>query len=299
MNNTYAIDALIKQIQTQLETVHISPQAEQEAWWLLQALTKKSNAELLACKQIDLTTEEKNTLDVWIGQRVQDKKPLQFIIGSVPFCDLDIIVKSPVLIPRPETEEWVDWVIKTFASLKNERLHILDLCTGTGCIALALAAHFKQATVVGVDIDQRAIDLANANKKHNNIENVSFLLSDLFAALNKTNSFDVIVSNPPYLSDQEYRKLEQEVTTWESAQAFVGGSTGLEIYKQIAAQASAHLKHKSILAQLHLPRIIVELGTKPEQVATIFAQNNFSNISLHKDMQIKYRWLTAECTYHV
>lgn len=101
---------------------------QQTAWWLLQAITEQSEAELIAHEQLELTEEQEKTLDNWIHRHVHEAMPLQYILGSVPFGSLEILVEQPVLIPRPETEEWCLDLIKRFEPFKKKSLNILDLC---------------------------------------------------------------------------------------------------------------------------------------------------------------------------
>ena len=160
---------------------------EQEAWWLVQKITSKNKSFLLLNRTIQLTSDQEITLFKWVNERI-NKKPLQYILGSVPFCNLDILVKPPILIPRPETEEWSSDLIK---KLPNIPLNILDLCSGSGCITLALTKALPKARVIGLDIEQEAIDLALENKRHNDIHNVDFIKSDLYEAVHHK-TFDLI-----------------------------------------------------------------------------------------------------------
>jgi release factor glutamine methyltransferase len=297
MDKLYPIQELVAALRTQLLPCCQQPEgARQEAWWMLEKLTGKSKGILMGQTLVQLSDDERATLDLWISHRVLQNKPLQYILGTVPFCDLEIIVQPPILIPRPETEEWVTWLIDQYKVLKNHELAILDLCTGSGCIALALAKAFPKATVVGIDINHDAIELAQKNKRHNAIDNVHFIVSDLYQALDPLESFDLIVSNPPYLTDQEYQQLMPDVKLWEDEQALVADEQGLAIYKRIASQARSHLDTTSILRSYDLAQIVAELGMHPEAVSRIFKNNDFGNIRLHKDMQGVARWIAAHLT---
>ena len=115
-------------------------EAEQEAWWLLEAVSGQCQAALMQHEVLSLTSEQQKKLEQWLRERVVDHKPLQYLLGSVPFCGVKILVQPPVLIPRPETEEMVSWILETYAAVSREGLAVADLCTGSGCIALALAS---------------------------------------------------------------------------------------------------------------------------------------------------------------
>jgi len=274
-----------------LELQAVSAQSMQEAWWILQTITKRTMLQLLLDQNFALTDEEKEQLDEALYNRVEQEMPLQYILGQVPFCGMHILVEPPILIPRPETEEWVQWLIKKLAPYKDKKFSILDLGTGSGCIALALAKHCPLATVVGIDINQDAILLAEKNKASNNLSNVSFILSDLFSKVE--GSFDIIVSNPPYLSFQEWKELESSVIDWEDARALAAGKTGLECYEKIINGVRAHLTSDRVMGDL--PRIIFELGVSQVQAVTkMLADSGFGSIKVHQDMSHKDRWITAK-----
>lgn len=276
----------------QLRSVCCSDQAAaQEAWWLLEALTGASKTVLLTQSTIILTHEQEQKLGDWLKQRIDDKKPLQYIIGSVPFCGVDIILKPPILIPRPETEEWVSWLIEQLQSAKNESLTILDLCTGTGCIALALAHALPKARVVGIDINPAAVELALSNQRHNGLANVTFMQSDLFTVFGDDQTFDLIVSNPPYVTKAEYGVLDPSVRDWEDRNALVAEQQGLAFYEHIASHAHQYLRVDSILNARSLSRMVVELGTNHHAVEKIFQEHGFVVSGAHKDLQSMVRWL--------
>ncbi|MFA6527712.1 MAG: HemK/PrmC family methyltransferase, partial [Candidatus Babeliales bacterium] len=222
--------------------------AHQEIWWFLQHVTGKRKAELLTMHPQASSTIMANLreqLEVLVFERVTNKKPLQYIIGSVPFGDLTILVQPPILIPRPETEEWVLWTIEQYAPLANEPLTILDLCTGTGCIGLEIARALPSATVVGVDINPQAIALAEKNKALNAIHNTTFVQGDLFEPV-KNQHFDLIVANPPYLDEAEWDALDPQVTGWEDKQALVAHDHGMAIYERIFAGARTCLTGQAL-----------------------------------------------------
>ncbi len=287
---TTLIHRLINDIAQQLRTCCYSDDAAyHEAWWILESITGKTKAWLLVQANYTLTDEQQKTLQEWVHARVTDQKPLQYLIGNVPFCGLNIQVEPPLLIPRPETEEWVSWLIERLKPLGNKSITLLDIGTGTGCIALALAAALPQATVVGVDINPQAIALAEVNKKNNALTNVVFSQSDLFAALAPGKTFDFIVSNPPYVTREEYNKLVPSVKQWEDVMALVGGDSGLVFYERIAQQAAVHLKEQ----KYNLPSVVVELGNDPYAVKTLFEKNGFREVQIYKDMQGVDRWLAC------
>jgi release factor glutamine methyltransferase len=267
--------------------------ASQEAWWLLEKLTDSRKSELLLQNNLELNDAQITNLNEWVTQRVVFKKPLQYILGTVPFGDLEILVEPPVLIPRPETEEWVNWLINKLEPLKNEFFDVLDLCTGTGCIALSIAKSFEHAKIIGVDINATATKLAQKNQNANSAKNVSWIISDLFKALPPSQKFDLIICNPPYASEHEWTKLDEDVRWWEDKKAIVAGKTGNELYEKVIIESVAWLKPKSKLTTYALPRLVLELGIGNDAVEAIVRQHGFTNVSVHRDLQGVKRWLEA------
>lgn len=212
-------------------------------------------------------------------------EPVQYITGQVEFCDLSISVGRGVLIPRPETELLVEEAIRT---LKSESLNakrnrgenpvrILDLCTGSGCIALALAAAFPDAGVVGTDISQKALGFAKKNALKNNIRNVTFMKGSLFGPVRRRDQFDLITANPPYIMSREIPELQREVKDWEPINALDGGSDGLDFYRKILGEAGRYLKLGGAL--------IMELGYgQAAALADIATQNGFCTVSIISDL---------------
>ncbi len=282
----------IKQLIPQLLPACKTPDlAEQEAWWLLEAVTQKSKSELLS-RHLPLNQEQRAQLASCIAQRVQEHKPLQYILGSVPFCGLTIKVAPPILIPRPETEEWVTWLIELYQKAGITTFTALDLCTGTGCIGLALAKHFPSATVLGLDLNEDAITLANENKRINNLSNISFITSDLYQNVPTEFTCNLIVSNPPYLSADEYNDLDVDVQKWEDRNALVGNDNGMIFYRQIVDQAAQFIRPLSP-SHKTLPNLILEIGPAQEdRIEQLMAELRIAKYTIHKDLQGKNRWIS-------
>lgn len=250
---------------------------------------------MCAFDTIELSPHQQKLLDEWIKQRVEACKPLQYILGSVPFCDLTIQVRSPILIPRPETEEWVSWLIERLKPLDTKGLRILDLCTGTGCIALALAHHLPDSVVTGIDINPEAIALAQENKRTLNLSNIEFILSDLYTALSQDLKFDLIVSNPPYLCSSEYEALSEDVKKWEDPRALVAPDRGMQLYHSIIAGAHGYLDtlhRKKSLTQV--PAFVCEIGpAQKDSIKDVLVGHGFKNVDLINDLQHAPRWVIA------
>lgn len=222
----------------------------------------------------------------WAVEDLKQFRPIQHIIGHTDFCGLRIRVTPDVLVPRPETEEIVSRLTDWLASRQAVHPAILDLCTGSGCIAIALAKHLPQAQVTAVDISEKALDVAWRNASANNVD-VNFLQADILSPFTIHNSqFSLIISNPPYVMDKERAVMQPNVLDWEPAQAlFVPDSDPLLFYRAIADIAANHLAPEGILVL----EINEQLGY---ETAALFASHGFAT-TLHSDFRGKTRMLTA------
>jgi release factor glutamine methyltransferase len=272
---------------------HIEEQ-QQVAWWFLQAITGRSKAHLIADKEIALSDQQEHTLARWVEEHAQQLKPLQYILGSVPFAQLDILVEPPVLIPRPETEEWCIHLIEQLKKLPTQKIHILDLCTGSGCIALALAKALPESFIIGTDISEKALALAQKNAFHNKIKNVEFLFSDVYDRIAEKNKFDLIVANPPYITPQEWQTVSPMVKEWEDQHALVAEQEGLAIIRKIIEGARQFLVFNHEFAMLKIPQLVIEIGYKQgKAVASIMEKAGFQDIAILHDLSGKDRLATG------
>ncbi|HEY1490582.1 MAG TPA: peptide chain release factor N(5)-glutamine methyltransferase, partial [Verrucomicrobiae bacterium] len=201
-----------------------------------------------------LSRAETDALREFVKRRGQ-REPLQHITGSTSFCGFEITVNRHVLVPRPETELLADLGWNFLQGRAGNPLHAgrraedcapyqaLDFCTGSGCIAIALAAKCLGAKIVATDFSAEALALAKENAARNNVaEQTEFQQGDGFAALANGAQFDLIVSNPPYIPSGEIATLDPEVRDFDPRVALDGGADGLEFYRLIASQAGAFLK---------------------------------------------------------
>ncbi len=225
-------------------------------------------------------------------------EPLQYLIGYVPFYGLTIYVGSGVLIPRPETELLVDEAVKMLIlrgkkESENRRIgefsdsfRALDICTGSGCIALAIARHFPEAIVYGVDASEAAMVYATQNALANEVHNVCFKLGDLFEPVN-TLHFDCIVSNPPYIRHDEIKTLQREIREHEPRTALDGGRDGLDFYRRIFSDAPAYLKDNGI--------IMLEIGCgQSAAIRALALSAGFTELHFIKDFAGIERIFTAK-----
>ena len=180
--------------------------------------------------------------------RIEPFTPIQYVMGKSEFCGLDLVVNKNVLIPRPETELLVETGFKLFHAIHNthDTIRILDLCTGSGCVAIALTKRILNCKIVASDISEEALGVASINaEKHGLRDRIEFVKSDLFSGLN--GSFDIILSNPPYIAGAEFSDLPEEVLR-EPRIALYGGEDGLDFYRRIFAGAGEFLKHGAHIA---------------------------------------------------
>ncbi len=177
-------------------------------------------------------------------------EPIQYILGEVEFMSLRIKVGPGVLIPRPESECWLENLILWWQNNRGKSPGlILDLCTGSGCLALALAQHFAGLSVIGLDKSKEALEFARYNAGLNRISNVVFVRGDLLSAIRPgCGGIDLLVSNPPYVSASEFKSLDPEVNRWEPSEALVGGDDGLDFYRLIIPEAFGLLAPQGLLA---------------------------------------------------
>lgn len=269
----------LKELVSKLVPVYGSEQqASQVALWLLEKLLKISVSQILILPELKLTLDQSKSLDQWLDQIITKHKPYQYILGSVPFLDLDILVEPPILIPRLETEYWVSLIIERFAKFKNEPINILDLCSGSGCIALSLAKFFNRSQVIAIDISKQACDLISKNLIHNQISNVTVLQSDLYQNLDKQ-KFDLIIANPPYIPQADYVKLDFSVKLWEDPQALVSPDSDLAIITQIIKLAPNYLqsKHDQILS------LWLEIDSTQDDSVKTLMQDKFKQTELVLD----------------
>lgn len=216
-------------------------------------------------------------------------EPLQYITGRVEFWSLDFIVSPAVLIPRPETEFVLEQVL-SFADEhgidKNKKGRFLDMCTGSGVMAVVLATELS-GLLLGVDNSFQSLMIARKNiRKHNLEDRISFVCSNLFSSLAKYNYFDIIVANPPYISEKERQSLQVEVVCYEPEQALFAGNDGLACYRQLIPESIRYLRKGGLLC--------LEIGeTQADAIAEIARESGFCNINIRCDYSGKPRFIGA------
>ena len=222
----------------------------------------------------EIKEEDKDKIREMLVLRAKKRKPLQYILGEWEFYGLPFKVSEGVLIPRADTEILVEQCIQLMREV--EEPNILDIGSGTGAISIAIANEIKSSSVTGIDINEKAIELANKNKTLNKIKNINFVKSNLFENLDKDFKYDLIVSNPPYISKNEYETLMPEVKNYEPQNALTDLGDGLYFYREISKLAGEYLKDTGYLAY--------EIGyNQAKDVTKILQNNNFDILSVIKD----------------
>lgn len=256
----------------------------QVAWWLLESITGKAQQALIA-EPVLLTDAQKQQLMRWLELHVDQRMPLQYLIGWVPFGELKILVEPPILIPRPETEEWGLRLADQFKRLSVTNLGILDLCTGTGCIALLLAHTLPMARVDATDINPTALALAQKNSALNHVNSIHFFHSDIYDHIPAASRYDLIVANPPYIAPAEWELLSPSVTLWEDKQALLAQANGLDIIERIISRAKEFLTFNKQMYQRAIPQLVIEIGYQQgNAVHQLLHEAGFVKIAIVKDL---------------
>lgn len=256
------------------------------------------NAELLLsgilnCRRLDLylkfdrplAEEEVVKYRDWISRRGKFE-PLQYITGSVEFYGLSFNVSRDVLIPRPETEILVETILNLYKDKSD--LKILDIGTGSGNIPIVLAKNMSDVEITTIDVSENAIGIAKQNASLNEVESkIKFICSDVNHFNADADYFDIVVSNPPYVSIEEFFTLQKEIVDYEPQNAVTDSKDGYEFYKIIAERSKMFLKENG--------RIFFEVGKdQSDVVAQILTSNSFVNIRVNKDLSLIERVVIGE-----
>lgn len=219
-------------------------------------------------------------------KQLEKEVPIQYILGETEFHGLPFKVNSSVLIPRPETEELVEWILQDYSKI-NQQFTLLDIGTGSGCIAISLAKNLPLAKVSALDISLKALKTASENATLNHVT-ISILEQDILAIKELNSTFDVIVSNPPYVTISEKEKMQSNVLLYEPHNAlFVKDSNPLLFYNSIAEIALKNLKKKGSLYF----EINEAYGS---EVVEMLEKMRFENVELKKDFFGKNRMIKAQ-----
>jgi release factor glutamine methyltransferase len=243
-------------------------------------------AQARGCRRIELYTAFEEVVDDAVRAKFRELvkaraegMPVAYLAGQKEFYSLSFRVTKDVLIPRPETEHAVIAVLDILKSGALAKPRVADVGTGSGCIAVSIAKHAPSAHVIAIDVSAAALAIAQENAQTNGVaERITFVESDLLVGVKQQAPFDVIVSNPPYVTEAEWAKLPPGVRDFEPKGALVGGATGLEITTRLAAQAAERLRPGGWLV------LEIHAGLERQTHEVLAATGKFTKISTLKDL---------------
>lgn len=260
---------ILEEIKQRLSSAGIE-EASNDARLLFEGITGMSRTDCLLRAGEEFDSSLSEALQNAAKRRCA-REPLQYILGKAYFMGFEFEVNPSVLIPRYDTEVLAEEAAR-YASTNSE---VLDMCTGSGCIAISVALLTKARRVIGSDISGEALELAERNRKRLNADNVRFVRSDMFGAISGT--FDMILSNPPYIKSGDIEGLMSEVKDCEPRLALDGHEDGLFFYRILAKEAFAHLKPGG--------HIMMEIGCEQaEEVSALLELYNYADIRVIKDL---------------
>lgn len=270
----------------ELSSIYEEGEAESFFYLILEAKLQLKRIDLAL--QPDLTFSEAE-LVVWnsILEDLKKEIPIQYLLGKTNFYGLDFEVNENVLIPRPETEELVEWILEDCGKIDTtSEFSILDIGTGSGCIPISLKKQLPQAKVSAIDVSEKALEVAKGNAKLNGVE-VNFILQNILETANLLESYDVIVSNPPYVRNLEKQEIKNNVLEYEPHLAlFVADDDALIFYRKIGTLALKSLRPNGKL----FFEINQYLG---KETVDLLNDLGFQNVELRKDIYGNDRMILA------
>lgn len=268
------ISEILREATVQLQSAGISD-PRREAGSLLTFALGKDKTFLIAHSEYELTAEEE-TRFAKLLQRRERREPLQYITGRQEFYGLDFTVTPDVLIPRPETELIVEHALEILQPRENPSF--CEIGVGSGCISVAILHEEKSATAIGLDVSEKALEIARLNAANNGVaERLKLKISDVFAAL-ENEKYDLIVSNPPYIPRQHIETLQAEVRDFEPHIALTDERDGLSIVTKIVDEAPFFLKPAGFL--------LMEIGVnQAAEVREMFAAKVWAELDIRPDLQ--------------
>ena len=269
--------------QNELSSFFDAMEIDQFFYLTLEKKHQLKRVDLALNPNYEISVEEKQYWDSVLIQ-LKTQKPIQYILGETSFFGLTFLVNEHTLIPRPETEELVQWILETNPA--NSQISLLDIGTGTGCIPITLKKNLPKATVFASDVSEKALEVATKNASKNQVD-ITFLQNNILSTTRLEQQFDVIVSNPPYVRELEKKEINPNVLQFEPHLAlFVADNDALLFYRKIAQLAQEYLQPNG---QLFF-EINQYLGT--EMVALV-ASYGFTAIELRQDIYGNDRMLRA------
>ena len=270
-------------IQSELKDLYPETEIKSFSYLIIEKLTGFTRTEIFVNKNTLFSIEQQHVLESFI-EKLKKYIPIQYILGETEFYGLPFYVNESVLIPRPETEELVDWICNE--NNKGEELNILDIGTGSGCIAISLKHEFTNSKVDAFDISKEALETAQRNAKLNNLI-VNFNIADILNVPDYTTKWDIIVSNPPYITEHEKEDMSPNVLDHEPHIAlFVPDNDPLLFYRKIAIFAQKNLKANG--------KLYFEINREAGiQCLKLLSEMGFPDAQLKKDISGNDRMIRA------
>lgn len=283
------IQSQISNLQSQLEAVYPKDEALALAWWTMEEMTGLSRTQLqFGCKDTTFSPYMQEKLRENIS-RLLHFEPVQYIFGHTLWNGLDLKVTPATLIPRPETAELIEQISNLNSQISNLKspVKVLDIGTGSGCIAIALKKAHPQWQVTGMDISAEAIEVARENAQRNGVE-VNFIQADIFYdKIGGIEHFDIVVSNPPYICESEKKTMRPNVLEFEPATAlFVPDSDPLRFYRRIAELFALPLQGKGRERGYLFFEINEAYASETEQ---LLRQKGYTDVRITRDIYGKER----------
>jgi release factor glutamine methyltransferase len=278
--------SFVQKLKNSLEPFYSPSEAEYMAFSVIEKFCSVSKIDILSGKNFEISQAQNKQIQQALA-RLQNYEPLQYVLGEAFFCGNFFEVNPNVLIPRPETEELVKIVSQTLQAQSPEA-KILDIGTGSGCIAISLALTLPKAQITALDVSAEALQVAQRNAKKMNVQ-LNFMQKDIFSWENEENFiWDCIVSNPPYVCESEKNTMEANVLLYEPATAlFVADTNPLLFYEKITTLAQNSLCKGGFL--------FFEINQKfGNEIANLLSENNFTTIKILKDFYGKDRFAMAQ-----
>ncbi len=262
--------------------------ANAEARWLTETVSGYESGEWSEIATTEPRAAQITRLESLVGRRVAGE-PLQYVLGEWPFRSLDLMVDARVLIPRQETEYVVDFALEQIDLCAGSQPNVVDLGTGSGAIALSIGLERRSAVVHATDLSEDSLEVARLNGVGNGISNVVFHLGSWFEALpeNLRGTIDVLVSNPPYVAENDRENLAVEVLDYEPRRALFSGPDGLDAIRVILRDAPQWLRKPGYVIIEHSPE-------QAEEIRSVAAEIGFTNVRTEMDLAGRERALIAE-----
>ncbi len=276
---------LKKKFHNQLSDLFPKTEIDSFFYFLLEEYTGLKRIDLTLQPNYNISNKNINAFSQALD-RLKKEEPIQYIIGKTEFYGFPFIVNKHTLIPRPETEELVSWILNTIQTSNKKPIQILDIGTGSGCISIALKKNNPDVSIYALDISSEALEVAKQNAERNNVS-IHFIHKDILTTSDLNQSFDIIISNPPYVRELEKKEMKNNVLKYEPELAlFVPNKNPLIFYQKIAQLASKSLTENGIL----FFEINEYLFSETEK---LLLDIGFHSIEIKKDIFGKNRFIKA------